>query len=189
MRHLCPLLLLIAACSDSGTSSDATVDHPATDLSVDGALPDQRWRDVSTTDTTAIVDTSPEDATLVTPEASPGCTYANVDEKLAECGGFYKLVLQFTRQSGPATCVSQYWVVQGETGQHASAAAAAAAGGCDGQCIWSKAISVTMLHCGQKTGFIRWDATGCPSLFEFPGGWYPSVADFEAANPCPDAGH
>jgi hypothetical protein len=189
MRHLLPLCLMIAACSGPGTTTDAAVDLQATDLFVDGARSELGGPDTGTADATAIVDTSPADAALVTPEASPGCTYANVDEKLAECGGFYKLILQYTKQSGPGTCVSQYWVVKGETGQHASAAAAAAAGGCDGQCIWSKAMAVTMLRCGQKTGFIRWDATGCPSLFEFPGGWYPSVADFEAANPCPDAGH
>ena len=69
--------------------------------------------------------------------------------------------------------------------QPAASAASAGVG-----CIWSKAVSVTLLYCGQKTGYIRFDAPdpGCDPVYQFPGGYYPSFDAFKAAHPCLDGG-
>lgn len=127
-------------------------------------------------------------ADVVLPDASPGCSYAVVDEKVVLCGPVYTYVLKHGLTSGPGACRSSYWAVKGAGGQHATPSDAAAAAGCATDCIWSKAVSVTLLHCGQKTGYIQFEAPGCDPLLQFPDGYYPSFEAYQTAHPCLDGG-
>jgi hypothetical protein len=178
----------LAACesdSSSGTPGDSQVgDFQAIDLGADDqreeSAPDQAAQDVGGGEAPS--------ADVMSPDASPGCSYAVVDEKVVLCGSAYTYVLKLNLTTGPSACSASYWVVKGASGQHATPADAAAAAGCATNCIWSKAVSVTLLHCGQKTGYIQFEAPGCDPLLQFPDGYYPSFEAYETAHPCLDGG-
>ena len=177
--------VIAGACS----SSAAIVDAAAADVR-DSAAPDrQRVPDLARRDLPATRDLPRSQPDLrPAPDTAPGCAYVSIDDKVVHCGSSYKSVHHFSAPSSSSTQCPDFWGMTASGPHHASAADAAAASGCDTTCVWSAAISVSMLHCGQKTGFIRFDAPGCPQLFQFPDGYFPSVAAWEAAHPCLDGG-
>ena len=184
---------LVAACgviAGACSSSAAILDGAAPDVRDSAAADRQRVPDLTRRDLPHAAGDLPQGQRDLrpAPDTAPACAYVSIDDKVVHCGSSYKSVHHFSAPSSSSTQCPDFWGMTASGPHHASAMDAAAASGCDTTCVWSAAISVSMLHCGQKTGFIRFDAAGCPQLYQFPDGYYPSVAAWEAAHPCLDGG-
>lgn len=206
MRKL-PLLLLLlslAACSDDGSGDktppkaqdmapdasaqpdlDVEVDLPepadmADDLATPADMADDMADDMYSPDQSA-ADMS---ADMTDPDMS-ACMYFDFDVSYVRCGEFnmYSLLRKLEdRDLGPEAC-PVYYTLKGK--EYPTAAAALAAEQCDASCQYTASMSVTFLHCERRNGYIKFTADGCPDIYEFAEGVYPSVELWRMANPCP----
>jgi hypothetical protein len=117
----------------------------------------------------------------------PDCDYISVDERVARCAGAYRWFSYFTSSSsgGPA-CASFYGLDPSGT-RYASFEKAVAGQGCDTTCLWHASTAVDGLRCGHRWGYetLKAENQSCPTLFRMPEGYYTSLAEYEAAHPCP----
>ena len=117
----------------------------------------------------------------------PACMFIDLDAFYYKCGrleDFLTLRKFEDPQLGAARC-PEFYVMAGQ--RYPSAQAALQAQSCDMTCRWAPFMSVSMLHCGQRTGYIQWTSPTptCEPIFEFAQGVYPSVERWQMAHPCP----
>jgi hypothetical protein len=201
MRKL-PLLLLLlslAACSDddgdktqpkaqdmapdasSQPDLDVEVDLPApADMADDLATPADMADDMSSPDQSA----DDMSADMTDPDMS-ACMYIDFDVSYVRCGEFnmYSLLRKLEDRDLGAVACPVYYTLKGK--EYPTAAAALAAEQCDASCQYTATMSVTFLHCERRNGYIKFTADGCPDIYEFAEGVYPSVELWRMANPCP----
>jgi hypothetical protein len=189
MKRLLSLVVVawsITSCSSQPAAVDLRLDRGPADRTLADRLPVDARRDATPPDAPR-PEARPSDA-RPPDQPPPSCTYDVIDEKLVLCLGVYRYIERYQLGSGPNSCAPGYWTVQGTPGQHPNPTDAAAAAGCDATCIWSKATSVTLIHCGHKTGYIEFQAPACPAVLQYSDGYYPSPAAYSAAHPCLDGG-
>jgi hypothetical protein len=200
---LAALLLLSSACSDdtadpkpSPTPPDmaAGMDaDPSSDLAQpDQDAPDQDAPDMDMPDLTPDMDTPDmtEDMTEDMdapdlPPRDPRCMYLDYDVYYVKCGPLemHKLLRKMEdRDLGEQLC-PVYYTLNGM--EYATAQQAISANQCNGACQYVATMSVSLLHCERRTGYIKWTADSCPDIYEFPEGVYYSVEQWRMANPCP----
>jgi hypothetical protein len=111
------------------------------------------------------------------------CSYVAVDEVIVLCGTDYTFVSHFTSEL--SSCPPFYgFDPEGEQFSD-SASAIASNTSCDATCQWHFASEVSRLHCGHRDGYEILSATGCDDVYRFSEGYYASVEEHDAANPCP----
>ena len=185
------LFLLACGGDDDGGVDGGAVDGGARDGGddVDGALAlDASAEDGSAEDASA--DASPEDASVAdartddasAEDAGPGCGYVAVNEVVVRCDGDFTFVNYFT--STVEGC-DPFWGFSPEGPRFEDAASAIGSDpACDAGCQYEFSTSVTRLYCGRRTGYEILTAEGCPDAYRFSAGWYGSVEEHDAANPC-----
>lgn len=201
---LIALLLLSFACAD-----DAPADKPtptpdmAADMAADQAgdqdtpdqdTPDQDAPDLSPDMTEDMTADMAEDMTEDMaqdmdapdlPPRDPRCMYLDYDVYYVKCGqlDMHKLLRKMEdRDLGEQLC-PVYYTLNGM--EYATAEQAIRANQCDGACQYVATMSVSLLHCERRTGYIKWTADSCPDIYEFSEGVYYSVEQWRMANPCP----
>jgi len=107
---------------------------------------------------------------------------------LVDCNGAFDEVRQYSPLP-PLTDADcpPYYELQGALAATRDEAIVAA--GCDGSCVRRVDTAGSFRHCGARRGFDCYldDDGQCGRLCRFAEGYYPSVEDFVAANPCPDS--
>jgi hypothetical protein len=114
-----------------------------------------------------------------------GCEYFDIDILLVDCNAQHLYLRRWTSLSSDPNC-PDYWTLEGQTQQFTSQGAALQSASCDEDCVRHPATSVSLLKCGVKTGYIVYHSDNCPDVLETPDGFFPSVAAWNAAVPCPD---
>lgn len=203
---LAALLLLSSACSDDTTDNkpnptpDMAADMAA-DQSTDLAQPDQDAPDQDTPDQDAPDMDAPDQTADMAedmtedmaqdmdspdlPPRDPSCMYLDLDVYYVKCGQLemHKLLRKMEdRDLGEQLC-PVYYTLNGM--EYATAEQAISANQCEGACQYVATMSVSLLHCERRTGYIKWTADSCPDIYEFPEGVYYSVEQWRMANPCP----
>jgi len=113
--------------------------------------------------------------------ADTGCTY--IDEpRIVYCVDTYEYVREWISIDGPA-CPPYATGTGGE--RYATLVEAIVGSACEDACVWRASTSVSLLRCGRRTGYIEFAAEGCDPLYETPDGIFRSIADWDAAAPCP----
>ncbi|MCA9604545.1 MAG: hypothetical protein KC619_03050, partial [Myxococcales bacterium] len=111
------------------------------------------------------------------------CAYLDLDLWISDCGSGHAYVRRWT-DTGSAGCPDYYTV---GSARYATLADALSMNGCDPDCLRAAAMSVTLLRCGVRTGYITYrdPEMDCDELLETPDGLYGSVAEWNTAHPCP----
>ena len=188
---VCACVIGIAGCGESNAAVDASmaIDAAALDASLpaDAGSIDAGTADAGTDDA-GTDDAGNDDAGAVDAGMAPmdsgtaGCDYVGVDEVIVECGGRYVFVSRF--ESTVRGC-EPFFGFDPEGPRFSSYAEAIASNAtCDATCQWHFASAVTRLYCGRRSGYEVLEARGCPDLYRFPEGYYPSVEAHDAAHPC-----
>ncbi|WP_437653428.1 hypothetical protein [Sorangium sp. So ce1182] len=114
------------------------------------------------------------------------CDYFSADERFFRCASGYEAVSHFTSSDDDPACASFYSFSSSGT-RYASFKEAAAGSGCDTTCIWHASTAVDSGRCGHRWGYttLRADNQACPVLYKTDKGYYTSLEQYEAANPCP----
>lgn len=184
-------LALVGAFGCDGTSTvdggllDVPVE-PDTAPPVDAPLP---------LDVPAIPDAPVSDAPVVTdapvvadapvpPFDGGACEYTGLDEVIVLCRDAYTFVSRIGVFPASAEC-PEFYVVGTDTDRYASTAEAIAGESCDPTCQWRFSMSVSRVYCGVRSGYESLRAEGCPDVYRFSEGYYPSVEAHDAAHPCP----
>jgi hypothetical protein len=134
-------------------------------------------------------DAAGEDATEGdTGESDSGvdeCGYFDADNRLVRCSGEWVYTTRW--QSFVDGCEPYYTIATSEE-QFTSVEEAVAAKGCETECIWSAATSVSLVRCGVRTGYIIFNALegACDPVYEYPEGYFASPEEHAAAYPCAD---
>jgi hypothetical protein len=180
-------LLGIVGCSGSTATGDAAITNDANlvDAAVgDAAVGEDVGSDSGSRDAARLPDA------FEAPDAPPRddtnaahCEYTAVDDVIVLCGTEYTFVSQFTSEM--SSCPPFYSFDPDGT-QYASVEDAVASNpSCDATCQWHFALGVDRLYCGHRTGYEVLRATGCDDVYRFPEGYYDSVEEHDAENPCP----
>ena len=127
------------------------------------------------------LDAAPEADAPDPPDGAAPCAYLD-DPRILHCADAYEYARVWTDVGDPVAC-PPFVLFRGL--RYADLHAAAAAQGCDPMCLYRPGISVSYLHCGSRNGYIVYQATACPDVYEFAEGLYLSVEAHEAAHPCP----
>ena len=119
-------------------------------------------------------------------ESPRSCDYISTEERFFRCTSGYQAVSHFISSGDDPACASFYSFSSSGT-RYASFKEAAAGSGCDTTCIWHPYMAVDGLRCGHFWGYmtLRADNQGCPMLYSTDKGYYMSLEQYEAANPCP----
>lgn len=116
------------------------------------------------------------------PAIDTGCTY--IDEPLiVYCVDAYDYVRGWTAVEDPKGCPPYATGTDGE--RYDTVAEAIAGSACEDSCVWRAAMSVTLLRCGRRTGYIEFRADGCDSVIETPDGIFRTREEWDMAAPCP----
>jgi hypothetical protein len=145
--------------------------------------PDTVDPDVVEPDTTEPDTIDPTDVT--DPDAS-ACSFLDLDIAIVQCGDGYGYVRRWSDfERGDEACVP-YWTITGNDSEFPTLEEAVNAAGCAAECQYRASVSVSLIYCGRRTGYIEYASPveSCGSLFEFPAGLYTSVEAHNAANPC-----
>jgi hypothetical protein len=118
------------------------------------------------------------------PDADGGCSPVEIDNALVRCDGSFRMVSFFQDTVDRSAC-ADFVQVAGSPDRWPDVDAAVAALNCEAECRWVMAMSVSLVRCGRRTGYIEFRSETCGSVFEFAEGLYPSVEAWEEANPCP----
>jgi len=110
------------------------------------------------------------------------CDYLDTEIFLVTCGSKNLFLRHWTANATGATC-ADFWTLDGK--QFLSKQAALASKACDTKCLRAPAISVSLIRCGAKTGYIKYSATGCGDLLDTPDGIFKSLDDWNSKTPCP----
>ena len=113
------------------------------------------------------------------------CGYFDADNRLVRCSGEWVYTTRW--QSFVDGCEPYYTIATSEE-QFTSVEEAVAAKGCETECIWSAATSVSLVRCGVRTGYIIFNAVegACDPVYEYPEGYFASPEEHAAAYPCAD---
>jgi hypothetical protein len=190
--------------STGGTSGAGLDGPPIAALDGPSANPDLRPAGASPSDGRPLSDgASPSDGQpQFTPQAS--CNYQEgiTPPSLVSCGGAWTGVRSMVPAQPSAMC-PEYRLLLTATGGRPflTLQDAAAALGCDPSCVYQPRLAVDLLRCGSRASADRWSdgapgqtqpAGSCRDLFQFVSvsgsGWYYSLAEATAANPCPTDG-
>lgn len=177
-----------------------------TDRGVDQGFPDSAIADADPADVADVgadggvdaapdaadPDASPADADLLDagPDAGPDagdagplpCDYLDLQINLVQCPGGFQYLRGFEDLNANPNC-PPYWELGGN--QYSSAAAAVSGQGCNSACIYQASTSVSLIDpCGRRNGYIIFTANGCPDIYEFADGIFPSVEAWEAQLNC-----
>lgn len=198
------VLFALAGCDGASSPSDGGSDVPPVDApaSIDTAAAlDAAAPDAPATDAPAVAD-APIDAALLadapladvpSPAEDAGsapdagaCEYTGLDEVLVRCAGEYTFVRRIGVVPTTAEC-PDYYAVDGSDTRYASTDEAIAGESCDGGCRWRYGTAVSRLRCGRREGYevLRATTPGCPDVYLFSDGFYPSVEAYDASHPCP----
>jgi hypothetical protein len=159
------------ASGSDASSEDASADDASTDADVDDA-------DVTDAETS---DAGDQDA-ATEDGGPPGCDYVAVNEVVVRCDGDFTFVGNFA--STVEGC-EPFWGFSPEGPRFDSAASTIGSDpSCDAGCIYSPRTAVTRTCSGVRTGYERFVAPDCPDVYRFPAGWYGSVEEHDAENPC-----
>ncbi len=195
-RLLClGALLSLAACGDgprdgdAGTPIDArvAVDAPSSDDAPSATDAPSSDDAPLSLDAREFADTARGgDAYVERDDAGPptdtGCTY--IDEPIiVYCVDAYDYVRNWTAIEGAEACPPYATGTDGE--RYATVAEAVAGSACEDSCLWRAGISVSLLRCGRRTGYIEFRAEGCDSVIETPDGIFRSREEWDMAAPCP----
>lgn len=184
--------VLFVGCGDDDGATDAGLDASATDGGgVDASRSDASTDDASTDDASTDVDASDVDAdtsdagdAAAEDAGPPGCGYVAVNDVVVRCDGEPTFVGYFASEVDGC---DPFWGFSPEGPRYEDAASAIGSDpSCDAGCIYSPSMAVTRLYCGVRSGYERFVAPDCPDLYRFPAGWYGSVEEHDAANPCPE---
>lgn len=189
--------VLFVGCGDDDGATDAGLDAGATDGGgVDASGSDASTEDASADD--ASTDADVEDAGATDAETSdagdqdaatedggpPGCDYVAVNEVVVRCDGEFTFVGNFA--STVEGC-EPFWGFSPEGPRYDDAASAIGSDpSCDAGCQYRFSTSVSRMYCGRRSGYEVLAAEGCPDVYRFDTGWYSSVEEHDAANPCPE---
>lgn len=154
--------VLFVGCGDDDGATDAGLDAGATDA---GGGVDASRADAGTTD------------------AGPACDYVGVDEVVVRCDGDFTFVSYF---SSTVESCDPFWGFSPEGPRFEDAASAIGSDpSCDADCQYDFSMSISRVYCGRRSGYEVLTAEGCPDVYRFDTGWYASVEEHDAANPCP----
>lgn len=174
--------------TDSGASQDAgaadasvpDTGAPPDSGSADTGVPDVGIAEAGTTPDAGEADAgAPADAGAVDGGV---CNYIDLNVCVVDCGA-YEYAHQFVDTLGGCP---DYYRLRGN--DYPDINAALAGESCNTTCIYKAFQSVSFIdHCGRRNGYIVFTApdAGCADLYEFSSGLYGSVADWQAATPCP----
>lgn len=110
------------------------------------------------------------------------CDYLDLQINLVQCPGGFQYLRGFEDLNGNPNC-PPYWELGGN--QYSSSAAAVSGQGCNSACIYQASTSVSLIDpCGRRNGYIIFTANGCPDIYEFADGIFPSVEAWEAQLNC-----
>lgn len=179
-----------ATAADSGTAEDTGVAEDGGDLdsgAKDAAPMDAGTRPDAQADAGDEPDAGPIDSGDVPQDAGPtpdagACNYIDLSVCIVECGA-YTYARQFVDTLGVCP---DYYRLNGN--DYPDISAAIAGESCNAACVFKAFQSVSFIdHCGRRNGYIIYRArdTTCGELYEFSSGLFSSVADWEAATPCP----
>ncbi len=183
-----------ASSADTGASEDAGgLDSGAEDAAVmDAQTSPDAQPDSGAQPDAGPIDSGepPEDAGPLGdagPDAGPrpdagACNYIDLSVCIVDCGT-YTYARQFVDTLGVCP---DYYRLNGNDYPDINAAITGEA--CNSACIFKAFQSVSFIdHCGRRNGYIIYRArdTKCGELYEFSSGLFPSVADWQAATPCP----
>lgn len=180
-----------AAARDVGVLDAPSLDAPAADgASGDdagadaSALDDAGAADAAVTDSGGTSDTGLSDAGGSL-DAGTSCDYLDLDIWIVSCGGRDLYARRFTVPSGATAACPDYFTLG--TARFDTLAEALASQSCESDCLRAAGTSVSLLRCGRRTGYIVYrDPDGsCPDVYETPDGLFGSVAEWDAAFPCP----
>ncbi len=114
-----------------------------------------------------------------------GCGYLDLGIFIADCASGYVYVREWsgTGEFDPDLCPTYYTV--GAT-RFDTLEAALASDSCDPECLRGAGMSVTLLRCGRRTGYIVYRDRGedCDDAYETPDGIFPSIEAWDEAHPC-----
>lgn len=185
------LVLSLAACGDGPGDGDAgtRVDARAAEDAATSEDAPSRDDAPASLDARVFTDTALVDAYVphdAGPDAGPptdtGCTY--LDEPLiVYCVDAYDYVRNWTAIEGAEACPPYATGTDGE--RYATVAEAIAGSSCEDSCVWRAAMSVSLLRCGRRTGYIEFRADGCDPVIETPDGIFRSREEWDMAAPCP----
>ncbi len=169
---------------DAGGSTDAAT--PDAGGSIDAGGPtDAGATDAATTAAGTMTDAGtdaggPTDAGT----DAGGCDYLDFDIWITDCGSAHPYVRRWTDIGGASGC-PDYFTIGGT--RYATLADALASMSCDSDCLRRAAMSVTLLRCGVRTGYITFEdpEMDCDDLLETPDGLFRSREEWDAAHPCP----
>ena len=168
-----------------------------------GGIPDNGPRDLGPTDTdsgSAIEDLGPEradagvDAGPLPDQGAPPdlgvteCGYLDLGVFIADCDGRFRYVRQWGPTGGATVeMCPEYWTIDGIRAQFTAAEDALNAATCTPDCLRGAAMSVTLLRCGVRSGYIVYRDRGedCGEVIETPDGIFSSVEAWDEAAPCP----
>ncbi|MBK6690159.1 MAG: hypothetical protein IPG45_37185 [Deltaproteobacteria bacterium] len=191
--------------SDLGVDAGPS-DLGPTDRGVDQGFPDSSFADAEPADAAdagadggpdATPDAGPADADApdaddldAGPDAGPDagdagplpCDYLDLQINLVQCPGGFQYLRGFEDLNGNPNC-PPYWELGGN--QYSTAPAAVSGQGCNSACIYQASTSVSLIDpCGRRNGYIIFTANGCPDIYEFSDGIFPSVEAWEAQLNC-----
>ena len=150
---------LDAGTTDAGGDVDASSDASVADAGVDASSADAGATD-----------------------AGPACDYVGVDEVVVRCDGDFTFVTYFLSEVDGC---DPFWGFSPEGPRFEDAASAIGSDpSCDADCQYDFSTSVSRVYCGRRSGFEVLTAEGCPDVYRFDTGWYASVEEHDAENPC-----
>lgn len=116
------------------------------------------------------------------------CGYLDLGVFIADCDGRFRYVRQWGPTGGATVeMCPEYWTIDGIRAQFRTAEAALDAGTCTPDCLRGAAMSVSLIRCGVRSGYIVYRDRGedCGELIETPDGIFTSVEAWDEAAPCP----
>ena len=167
---------------DAGVVADAGVAEDAGAVADTGVLEDAGFPDDSgladaglAADAAPAVDAGPWDG-------GAGCDFLDLQVCIVQCPSGFEYLREFSDVNMTAGC-APFSMLLGN--RYATTPAAIQGEGCSSQCLYKASTSVSFVdHCNHRNGYIIFRAAGCPDLYEFSNGLFPSREAWEAATHC-----
>lgn len=176
-----------AAAADSGAPTDLGVPTDVGFAEDAGAAADAGVADTGLPEDSGLVDAGPAADAAPAVDAGPwdggaACDFLDLQVCIVQCPSGFEYLREFSDVNMTAGC-APFSMLLGN--RYATTPAAIQGEGCSSQCLYKASTSVSFIdHCNHRNGYIIFRAAGCPDLYEFSNGLFPSREAWEAATHC-----